>query len=120
MSEDQMPAWPADEPTEGEEPIDTTTPICERIDAFLQRAINDRPQDLGAQIVGDWFIVAEVSAANRERPVLRMFDSDLPSWRRDGLLRGALKEFDQQELLYSIAGIVDGEDFEGDDNDQLA
>lgn len=111
---DELPDWPAETATgEGDDVIDTETPICDRIGDFLHRALNDRPSDLGPQIITKWVLVAEVQALSADTPTLRWFDSDIPSWQMKGLLQEVIDDVKEQRLLFSIASMVD--DDEDDD-----
>jgi hypothetical protein len=60
-------------------------PLADQITDFLQEKFNAIDRDLGPQIVGDWLLVSEVVTADGRRG-LRVFDSDLPLWRKLGLL----------------------------------
>jgi hypothetical protein len=103
MTTADMPEWPKDsgEAKDG-------APLCDQITDFLQEKFNSLDQDLGPQIVGDWLLVAEVVASDGRRG-LRIFDSDLPLWRKLGLLE-FLKQDAQTEAV--MANILD----EGDDD----
>lgn len=59
-------------------------PLAEQIREFLQGVFNQTDADLGAQIIGDFVLAVEVVTA--ESPYLRIIDSDLPMWRKLGLV----------------------------------
>jgi hypothetical protein len=107
---DELPEWPADAPADGEEPIDTETPIMDRLADMLHRAFNDKPSDIGPQVITKWIVVAEVQGVEREEPTLRWVDSDLASWTIKGMLQEVADDLIERRLLYSIASIVDDED----------
>ena len=57
--------------------------IAELVREKLQEILNEN-SSIGAQVVTDFVLVAEVHTG--ESPYLRIIDSDLPPWRRHGLL----------------------------------
>jgi hypothetical protein len=98
---DELPEWPTDsgEANEGQ-------PLCDQITDFLQDKFNSVDKDLGPQIVGDWLLVAEVVTSDGRRG-LRIFDSDLPIWRKLGLVT-FLQQDAQTEGV--VCNILDDED----------
>jgi hypothetical protein len=109
---DELPEWPEDSPTGDEEPIDTKAPITERLAEMLHRALNDRPDDIGPQVVTKWVVVAEVQGVNRDSPTLRWIDSDLSGWEVKGLLTEVMDDIRESRILFSIATMThdEGED----------
>jgi hypothetical protein len=63
----------------------------------LQEGFNEQSAGLGAQIVTDWLVIAEVHGGNG--PVLRLIDSGLPLWRNVGLLKFALMDAGNDMML---------------------
>jgi hypothetical protein len=62
----------------------------------LQEGFNQASAGIGAQIVTDWLVIAEVH--NSDGPVLRLIDSGMPLWRQVGLLKFALMDAEQDLL----------------------
>lgn len=62
--------------------------LREHVGNALQEGFNQQDAGLGAHIVTDWFVVAEVHTGSG--PILRLIDSGLPLWRAVGLLKFAL------------------------------
>lgn len=87
---DELPEWPADSgDTDEADSGNAEEAICERIANFLQRALNDRPNGLGSQVLAQWVLVAEVALSDGR--AFRVFDSDQPWWHKDALLTAALE-----------------------------
>lgn len=82
-------------------PEDDETPEPIKLRSFfeemLQQGFNEKSAGIGAQIVTDWIVVAEVN--NGETQMLRIVDSGLPLWRSMGLLRFALQDADNDLLI---------------------
>lgn len=98
---DELPEWPS--AGDGEE---TDASLTDQVTDFLQDRFNRRDRDLGPQVVGDWLLVAECVTADGARG-LRILDSDLPLWRKLGLLE-FLKQDAQTEAVMS--NILDDEE----------
>lgn len=102
-----MPEWPT-----GAGRPDSDDSLCDQITDFLQERFNAVHNGMGAHVVGDWLLMAEVVQADGSR-ALRILDSDLPIWRRLGLLE-FLKQDAQTEGF--IVNMTD----RGDDDTQDA
>jgi hypothetical protein len=63
----------------------------------LQEGFNNQSAGLGAQIVTDWIVLAEVHGVNG--PVLRLIDGGQPMWRTAGLLKFGLMDLQTDVLL---------------------
>ena len=88
----------AEEPAAIEQPN-----LTELVHDALSAAFNTAQAELGAQIVGDWFLVAEVHTG--EGVVLRMAQSDrLPAWRSVGLLGFAMEDLKQDIMMVNGYG----------------
>lgn len=73
--------------------------LREFISEKLQEGFSVQSGGIGAQIVTDWILVAEVH--NGDGPVLRLVDSGLPLWRNVGLLQFALMDAEQDMFAYN-------------------
>jgi hypothetical protein len=71
----------------------------------LQEGFNSVDAGMGANYLGDWFVVAEVHTA--EGPVLRMVDSGLTGWRKVGMLEFARMDTGLDMLVYTQSQEVD-------------
>lgn len=59
--------------------------VTEAVHQAIEKVLNDHDGELGATILGDWIVIAECHVGQGR--VLRIIDSDLPLWRRLGLVR---------------------------------
>jgi hypothetical protein len=107
---DELPEWPADTPSDGEEQVNTKAKIQDRLADMLHRAFNDQPIHLGAQVITKWIVIAEVQGTNTVGPGLRWVDSDMSEWDRLGMLQYVL---DEEKADSRPAWVIDDE--EGDD-----
>lgn len=73
------------------------SPIRDFFQEQLEKGFNEQAGGMGASILTDWVVVAEVHAGSG--PVLRLVDSGLPLWRAVGLLKFALMDAEQDMLI---------------------
>lgn len=67
----------------------------------LQEGFNEQSAGIGAQIVTDWLVIAEVHGTNG--PVLRLIDGGQPMWRTTGLLKFGLMDLEADMLLMNAS-----------------
>jgi hypothetical protein len=89
-----------------EEALDTPPQLQVFLEEKLQEGFNSVSAGIGAQIVTDWLVIAEVH--NSDGPVLRLIDSGMPLWRQVGLLKFALMDAEQD--LLALNSHSDGDD----------
>lgn len=70
----------------------------------LEEGFNNQSAGLGAQLVTDWIVLAEVHGANG--PVLRLIDGGQPMWRTTGLLKFGLMDL-QVDMALMNGGTED-------------
>jgi hypothetical protein len=89
--------------SETESPDEKPAPLKLRefLGEMIQKAFSEQSAGLGAQIVTDWTLVAEVN--NGEHPMLRLVDSGLPLWRNVGLLKFSLMDAEQDLMILNAA-----------------
>lgn len=75
--------------------------VCGILDEALAKVLGENDADIGAQILGDWIVIAEVHA--EEGPVLRLLTNEkTPLWRQQGLLTFAAKDLTHDMLLFRL------------------
>lgn len=67
----------------------------------LQEGFNEQSAGIGAQIVTDWVVIAEVHGTNGA--LLRLIDGGQPMWRTTGLLKFGLMDLESDMLLMNAA-----------------
>ena len=77
--------------------------VLDQIGESLQDIFNEHDASLGAHIVGDWFVIAEVHTADSDGPTLRILSKKgMPVWRKQGMLAFALGDVANDVLLYRM------------------
>lgn len=83
------------------EPDTGESGVVAAIEESLQKALSEHAGDIGANLLGDWMVIAEVHTA--DGAVLRLINAETtPLWRQLGLLKFASSDLEDDMLVYRI------------------